>query len=113
MKRFCQALDLVDDPEKIKLYQQYHENIWPEVAANIKRRGIKDMQIWQVENRLFMIMEVADDFNPEEAQEITENDPVNEKWEALMSQFQKPLGVAKSDQKWVEMTKIFDLSDCR
>ncbi|MHC5308070.1 L-rhamnose mutarotase [Bartonella sp. LJL80] len=110
MKRFCMALDLVDDPEMISQYQRYHQKIWPEVADNIRQRGVIDMQIWQVENRLFMVMDVVDTFNSQDAERIAERDETNRQWEALMSQFQKPLPSARAGEKWIDMVKIFDLS---
>ena len=110
MKRYCLALDLIEDAEKIKRYQEFHQKIWPEIADNIKQRGVLDMQIWQVENRLFMIMDTRDDYDPEVANKIALSEPKNVEWETLMSQFQQPLPSAMADEKWVEMTKIFDLN---
>jgi L-rhamnose mutarotase len=110
MKRYCLALDLIKDEEKIKQYQHFHQKIWPEIASNIKQRGVLDMQIWQIENRLFMIMDTRDDYDPAMANEIALSEPKNVEWETLMSQFQQPLPSAATDEKWVEMTKIFDLN---
>lgn len=110
MKRYCHALDLINDPDKIKQYQQYHKKIWPVIAANIRQRGIIDMQIWQVENRLFMIMDVQDDFDIEAADKIANDSPYNQDWERLMSAFQQPLSSASPGQKWLSMKQIFDLS---
>lgn len=110
MKRYCLALDLIKDAEKIKQYQQFHQKIWTEIDVNIKQRGVLDMQIWQVENRLFMIMDTRDDYDPALASEIALSEPRNVEWETLMSQFQLPLSSATVDEKWIEMTKIFDLN---
>lgn len=110
MKRYCLALDLIKDEEKIKQYQHFHQKIWPEIASNIKQRGVLDMQIWQIENRLFMIMDTRDDYDPAVANEIALSEPKNVEWETLMSQFQQPFPSAAADEKWVEMTKIFDLN---
>jgi L-rhamnose mutarotase len=110
MKRYCLALDLIKDVEKIKQYQRFHQNIWPEIAINIEQRGVLDMQIWQIENRLFMIMDTRDDYDPAVANEIALSEPKNVEWETLMSQFQQSLPSSAADEKWVEMTKIFDLN---
>lgn len=109
MKRYCLALDLVNDTEKIKQYQHYHKKIWPEIATNIRERGVFDMQIWQVENRLFMIMDTTDDYDPETANQIAISEPQNMEWEKLMSQYQQVLPSAKRGEKWVGMEQIFDL----
>lgn len=110
MKRYCLALDLIKDAKKIKQYQKFHQKIWPEIAANIQQRGVLDMQIWQVENRLFMIMETQDDYDPAVANAIALSEPKNVEWETLMSLFQQPLSSAVADEKWIEMKKIFDLN---
>lgn len=109
MKRFCLALDLIDDDEKIKKYQKLHQKIWPEIAENIRQRGVVDMQIWQVENRLFMIMDTTDDYDENKAQKIALAEPKNIEWEELMWEFQQSLKTAQEGVKWVEMEQIFDL----
>ena len=47
-KRYCQTLDLVNDPEKIALYKKYHqaENIWDIVPQGLRSIGIYDMEIY-------------------------------------------------------------------
>ena len=110
MKRYCLALDLINDVEKIKQYQHFHQNIWPEIATNIKQRGVLDMQIWQIGSRLFMIMDTRDDYDPAVANEIALSEPKNVEWETLMSQFQQSLPSSAADEKWVEMINIFDLN---
>lgn len=109
MKRYCLALDLIDDAEKIKSYQEFHQHIWPEIAENIRQRGVLNMQIWQVENRLFMIMDTTDDYDAKKANQIATAEPKNMEWERLMLQYQQTLASAKENEKWIEMKKIFDL----
>ena len=64
-RRYCLALDLKDEPELIESYKKYHrpENFRPEITASIKESGIVNMEIYLTGNRLFMIMEVDEDFN--------------------------------------------------
>lgn len=31
MKRYCLALDLIDDPVMIEEYEEYHKNVWKEI----------------------------------------------------------------------------------
>lgn len=110
MKRYCLALDLKDDPEKIKKYQELHQKIWESVEQNIRQRGVLDMQIWQVENRLFMLMDTTDDYDEIRAEQIALSNPENLEWENLMLEFQQKLPSAKANEKWISMTKIFDLN---
>jgi L-rhamnose mutarotase len=109
MKRYCLACDLKDDDELIKEYEAYHRDVWPENLEGIKNAGIEQMDLYRVSNRLFMIMEVNDDFSFEKkAVADASNEKVAE-WERLMSRYQQPLPVAKPGEKWVLMDKIFAL----
>ena len=107
MKRYCFALDLVDDEKLIQAYDTYHKKVWPEVLASIKASGIIDMEIYRVGNRLFMIMEVDSTFNVEQKKEIDASNPKVQEWETLMWQYQKALPWAKDGEKWIKMERIF------
>lgn len=111
MKRYCLALDLKDDPKLIAEYEHWHkaENGWPEVQASITGSGITDMQIYRTGNRLFMIMETADDFDFEKKAALDASNPKVQEWEKLMWGYQQPLPWAKSGEKWIMMDKIFQL----
>lgn len=109
MQRFCFALDLKDDPKLIKEYIEHHGNVWPEILESITNSGIIDMEIYNVANRLFMIMETEDNFNPEAKAETDSNNSKVQKWEELMDNYQKKLPFAEERQKWVPMDRIFSL----
>ena len=63
MKRYCQTLQLKDDPQLIADYIEAHRHVWPEIQAGIKEVGILDMQIYALGNSLFMIMDTTDEFD--------------------------------------------------
>lgn len=108
-RRYCLALDLQDDPELIAEYKRYHQKIWPEITKSIKDSGVQNMEIYQLGTRLFMVMEVAEQFSFEaKARADRENAKVQE-WEKLMWKFQKPLPGAKPGEKWLPMERIFQL----
>ena len=113
MKRYALALDLKDDPELIEEYEQLHlaENAWPEVTKSILDAGIVNMEIYRLGNRLFMVMETTDDFDPEQKAEADAMNEVVQKWETLMWKFQQPLPWAKEGEKWIEMKRIFTLEN--
>jgi len=62
MKRFCLALDLKDDALLIKEYEQHHQKVWPEILKSLTDSGIQQMEIFRINNRLFMVMETNDEF---------------------------------------------------
>ena len=111
MKRYCLALDLVDDAALIKEYEQWHktENTWPEIKESITGAGITNMEIYRTGNRLFMIMETDDSFSFENKAAMDAGNASVQDWEALMWKFQKPLPWAKAGEKWILMDKIFQL----
>jgi L-rhamnose mutarotase len=112
-QRLYFALDLKDDPALIAEYVQWHEreNAWPEITQSILDAGIVNMEIYLTGNRLFMVMEVNEDFNPQAKAEADAHNPAVQKWETLMNQFQQPLSWAKPGEKWVPMNCIFTLAN--
>ncbi len=111
MKRYCLALDLVNDPGLIKEYEHLHktENGRPEIKKSILDGGIINMEIYRMGNRLFMIMETDDTFSFERKGAMDAANPKVQEWEQLMWTFQQPLPWAKEGEKWILMDKIFQL----
>ncbi len=111
--RHCLATDLKNNPELIAKYKKYHQpgNGFPAVAKSIRDAGIIEMEIYLIENRLFMIMEVDDSFNPAIKAKADEANTEVQKWETLMWQFQQALPWAKAGEKWLPMEQIFKLTE--
>ena len=107
MKQFFLALDLQNDPEKIKTYIKYHQNVWPEILESIGASGIQSMQIFNVENRLFMILQTEDHFSFEKKAKMDLANPKVQAWEKLMWEFQQALPQSKTGEKWRLMEEIF------
>jgi L-rhamnose mutarotase len=108
-RRYCLTLDLKDDPELIATYKRYHEKIWPEITKSIKSTGIRDLEIYLLGTRMFMIMEVTKSFSFEKKAEADRKNPKVQEWEDLMWTFQKALPGALPDEKWLLMERIFKL----
>jgi len=68
LRRHCLALDLKDDPAVIAEYDRYHRAVWPEILQSLRDAGINDMEIYRIENRLFMIIDVTESFTFEAKQ---------------------------------------------
>lgn len=112
--RRCFAVDLVDDPESIARYRDWHRPGGPPQAVTdaIRADGVRDLQIWMVGDRMFMIMEqdeaLAADAAGKAARDAANPDVVA--WVRLMRGFQKALPFAP-DQTWVEMERIYALEE--
>ena len=108
-KRYCLTLDLKEDPQLIAEYRHYHKKIWPEITKSIRDAGIEDMEIYLLGTRMFMVMEVNDNFSFAAKSKADATNPRVREWEDLMWKFQKPLPTAKPGEKWILMERIFKL----
>ena len=109
MKRFCQTLELRDDPELIEKYCEAHAHVWPEIMAGQREVGILDMQIYRRGTRLFMIMDTVDDFDFVADNARLAKLPRQAEWEAYVARFQGCDPDAPSTDKWQLMERIFKL----
>ncbi|MCD7978263.1 MAG: L-rhamnose mutarotase [Tannerellaceae bacterium] len=110
-KRYCQTLDLKDDPELIAEYKKRHSEAehWPVINEGIREVGILEMEIYLLENRLFMIVETPLDFEWDSAFKKLAALPEQQEWEEYMSVFQAADPAASSSEKWQLMERIFRL----
>jgi len=108
-RRYCLTLDLKDEPQLIAEYKHYHEKIWPEITLSIKDAGIEDMEIYLLGTRMFMVMEVNEQFSFEAKALADRKNPRVREWEELMWKFQVALPGATPGEKWLLMEKIFKL----
>ncbi len=111
MKRYCLACDLKNDELGIKAYDQFHQQVWPEIKESIKQSGIHDMEIFRTGNRLFMIIHVTDDFTFMRKAMMDHANPIVQEWETIMSEFQQVLPWAPNGEKWLLMDRIFKFYD--
>lgn len=109
MKKYCLALDLIDDESLIKAYEEHHRNVWPEIIDSITSSGIVNMEIFRSGNRLFMIIETTDEFSFERKNQMEASNTKVQEWEELMEQYQQRLPFAKPGEKWVLMNRVFKL----
>lgn len=109
MDRYCLALDLKNDPALIAEYEVWHQEVWPEIIESIRSEGIESMQLYRFSNRLFMIMEVNEEFSFEKKGAADAGNVKVQEWEGLMWKYQQAIPGSKPGEKWVLMNKIFEL----
>lgn len=113
MKRYCQTLTLVDNPELIEKYCEAHKHVWPEVIQGQREVGILDMKIYRHGRQLFMVCDTVDDFDWDRDMARLATLPRQAEWEAYVSQFQGCKADTRSEEKWQLMEEIFDSNSKR
>ncbi|MBA4089066.1 MULTISPECIES: L-rhamnose mutarotase [Sphingomonas] len=107
-------VDLVDEPDSIARYREWHKPGGPPQAVSdaIRADGVTDLQIWMIGDRMVMIMEqdiaLAPDGATKRAQDAA--NPDVQAWDALMRTFQRPLPFAPN-VTWAEMERIYALDE--
>lgn len=111
-QRKCFAVDLHDEDDKIARYKAWHKAgaVPAAVTAAIRADDIRELEIWCVGDRMFLLMEQGDNFDPAAKAARDKDNADVRAWDALMASFQKPLPFAP-DQTWVEMERIYALSE--
>lgn len=111
VKRYCQTLDLKDNPELIAEYRRRHSkaNHWSEIRDGIRQVGILEMEIYIIGSRLFMIVETPMDFDWKTAMQQLATLPRQTEWEKYVSCMQKCNPEDNSSEKWKLMERMFFL----
>ena len=110
-RRYCLALDLKDDPGLIEDYEAWHRKVWPEILESIAASGILTMEIYRLQNRLMMIMEVDERFSFEQKAAADAASPRVQAWEALMWRYQQAIPGGPPGAKWRLMDRIFEFPE--
>ncbi len=113
LKTFAQALDLVDDPDRIDEYRNHHAHAWPEVVNGLRAIGILRLRIWLTGTRLFMTFEAPDDFDPDRDYQSYAEDARCGEWDRLMRTYQRRIPTADPTDGgwWTPMELVFDLEE--
>lgn len=111
-KRYCLALDLKNDPDFIAKYRFYHteQGIWKEIKEGTRSVGI-EMEIYNIDNRLFMICETQASIDFDKAWKVMNQGDKNPAWEKLMQNYQQALPGRKLE--WVRMEKVYEVKKYR
>jgi L-rhamnose mutarotase len=111
VKRYCQTLDLRDNPGLIAEYRKRHsrEHAWKEILKGIREVGILEMEIYILGTRLFMIVETPLDFDWDSAMTRLSTLPRQAEWEDYMAEFQLVKEGLSSAEKWQLMERMFHL----
>lgn len=111
VKRYCRTLDLKEHSELIAEYRKRHSEAehWREIREGIRKVGILEMEIYILNNHLFMIVETPLNFDWNTAMQRLATLPRQAEWEEYMSIFQVCNPGASSVEKWKLMERMFYL----
>jgi L-rhamnose mutarotase len=78
-------------PGKFAEYKDHHDNIWPELVAEVERSGIASITTFRSGDNLFLFSEIHD----QEAWDRLWNSEIHRKWAAVMEPLMhiKPDGI--------------------
>ena len=81
-------------PGALAEYKRHHDNIWPELVAQIEREGIANMTIFERDPVLFLYSEIHD----EAAWDRLWHTEVHDRWSEIMNQLMEftPEGIVDS-----------------
>lgn len=99
--------------EGVETYKAWHRTGGPPrvVTDAIRADDIRDLEIWLVGDRMMLIMEQGPDFDPVAKAKRDAANPDIQAWDALMRTFQKPLPFGPEGSTWLEMARIYSLSE--
>jgi len=90
----------------IEQYDLEHTRVWPELLAKLKEAGISDYFIFRRGQDLFLTL-CAENF--ERAWEALDQDAVNQRWQAFMSNLFEPIADLEPGERFAMMKQVFHL----
>lgn len=110
IKRYVLTLEIVNDPELKKEYKRVHGMgmAWPEITANMKSVGVRDMEIYIEGYQAYLIMDTKPDFDFAKDGEKWSKLPRESEWQEYVAKFQKVDPQSKATEKWQEMKLVYN-----
>ncbi|MDC1105873.1 L-rhamnose mutarotase [Prolixibacteraceae bacterium] len=104
-QRTVMTLEINNDPDLLKEYAAVHAlgKAWPEITENMKTVGIKDMEIYMVGYRAFLLMDTKPDFDMKTDGEKWGKLPREKEWQTYVAKFQKTDPESKAVERWKVM----------
>jgi L-rhamnose mutarotase len=95
-------------PELIDEYRAHHTTVWPEMLEALRRCGWHNYSLFlDDDGSLFGYFETTGTLD--DAVTAMQNEPVNERWQALMGPY-FATGDAPADQQMRELDEVFHLA---
>ena len=109
-KRYCKAADLVTDTNLVEEFKQLlNDDLWHAIVQKWKEFGVTDVQIFQFETHLLMIIDTKLDFNLQEIESKLADLPEQKTWIELSKKYIKPIPQAVPGDFWVLIDRVYKL----
>ncbi len=106
MKRHGQLIKV--KPGMLEEYTKYHAEVWPGILEKITECNIRNYSIYHKDGFLFAYFEyVGSDFEGD--MKKMADDPLTQKWWAIMMPMQEPLETRGEGEWWAELEELFHL----
>ncbi len=109
MPRYCLTLGLKPDPALIAEYIEHHRHVPEAIRQSLRDAGILDMQIYERDAHLFMIIDTTESFSFDRKAELDRANPAVIEWEQRMARFQDVSAEADPVSRWQPMQQVFAL----
>ena len=107
-EEFVFGIRLVEEPDMVEKYLNFHRNIWPEVEKGFQIAGYNNIRLYHSDNYVTMIVKVPRGSDLGKMGQISnDSHPSVNEWNKLMATFQLGLSGSK-DQSWAQMEKIYE-----
>ena len=109
-RRIVRMTEIEGGLAAIRAYEDAHlpGNTPAAVLASQRRHGVAELTIYRLGDRLVMVMDVTDAFDPRGLDQDAQSDPVLIDWHRRMSALQRPV---EGEVNWAEMRCVFRQSD--
>ena len=92
MKEIAFALDLEDEPDTIRKYREWHGRAWPDIMRGMAACGVRCQNIYLIGNRLFMVLQVEDEFDyRRDFGRYLEKGPHAKEWDGFLKRGRQPV----------------------
>jgi len=109
-KRYCKAVDFVADTNVVEeIKQLLNDDLWHTIVQKWKKFGVTDIQIFQFETHLLMIIDTKLDFDLQEMESKLADLPELKTWIDLSKRYFNPLPQAMPGYLWVLIDRVYKL----
>ncbi len=106
MERYGQIINI--STEQCKKYKTFHDDVWPEVLATIKKCNIQNYSIFHKNDVMFTYFEYTGGDFEADMLKMSKDAKIQEWW-GIVKPLLEPVTNRREDEFWANMEEIFHL----